>query len=246
MKKRNVCFILLLVSILLFAGRFGYLELQEYRSIDLIESSRLKETSSEMLASVDEKEEENEIQGLQQKYDNMDIKAVLSIPDTEFSYPVVQTTDNDFYLTHNYKKEYDSYGAIYADYRSSFLDGDKVIIFGHSSSKIDTPFNFLENYYEEDYYKEHRYLTLKTENYVYQYEIFSVYVETNDFTYMNMNFDSSEAWYYHILGLKSKSFYSTDVELEMNDDILILQTCSKHPDYQKFSKKYLLIVSRRV
>ena len=73
-----------------------------------------------------------------------------------------------------------------------------------------------------------------------------MYVETSDFTYMNMNFDNDELWYRHILGLKNKSIYSTDVELSGDDEILILQTCSRSSDYKKYSKKYLLIVSRRV
>lgn len=187
----------------------------------------------------------DKVKKLQEYYDNTDIKAIISIEGNDsFSYPVVQSEDNDYYLKHDYYKQYNTYGSIYADYRSNLDNGRKVLIFGHSSSKRDVPFNSLENYYDEDYYKEHRYITLETENKMIRYEIFSVYVETKDFTYMNMNFDNEE-WYLHIKALQNKSLYKTDISLNKDDDILIIQTCSKKAEYQKYSKKYLLIVSRR-
>ena len=40
--------------------------------------------------------------------------------------------------------------------------------------------------------------------------------------------------------------YDTGVTLSKDDEVLILQTCSEHPDYRNFQKKYLLIVLRRV
>lgn len=189
----------------------------------------------------------NKVQQLQEYYSNTDIKGVISIDGiNDFSYPVTQSSDNDYYLDHNYYKQYDTYGSIYADYRVDLNNSKKVLIFGHSSVKRDVPFNSLANYESKDYYEKYKYITLETETNTYRYEIFSVYVETNDFTYMNMNFDGETDWYSHILELQNKSLYSTDVELKTDDDILILQTCSKNPKYQKYSKKYLLVVSRRV
>ena len=63
---------------------------------------------------------------------------------------------------------------------------------------------------------------------------------------MNINFDTDDDWYSHLLKLQNKSIYLTNTDLTKEDEILILQTCSNHPNYQKYSKKYLLIVSRRV
>lgn len=191
--------------------------------------------------------EENKVYTLQSEYQNTDIKGIISIEnEDDFVYPVAQTSDNEYYLTHTYDETYDSLGAIYADYRVNLDTSDKVLIYGHSSTKRDVPFNKLEKYYDEEYYQSHKYITLETETNTYQYEIFSVYVETFDFTYMNIMFDTKNDWYRHILGLQNKSMYNTNVKLSSDDDILILQTCSNNPKYQKYSKKYLLIVSRRV
>lgn len=191
--------------------------------------------------------EENKVYTLQSEYQNTDIKGIISIEnEDDFVYPVAQTSDNEYYLTHTYDETYDSLGAIYADYRVNLDTSDKVLIYGHSSTKRDVHFNKLEKYYDEEYYQSHKYITLETETNTYQYEIFSVYVETFDFTYMNIMFDTKNDWYRHILGLQNKSIYNTNVKLSSDDDILILQTCSNNPKYQKYSKKYLLIVSRRV
>lgn len=184
---------------------------------------------------------------LQEYYNNLDIKGIISVDGIQdFNYPVVQAQDNDYYLNHDYYKKYDAYGSIYADYRVDLDNSRKILIFGHSSIRRNVPFNKLESYYDEDFYQEHKYITLETKTNSYRYEIFSVYVETSDFTYMNMNFTSDEEWYLHILGLQKKSLYETDVVLENDNDILIMQTCSTNPDYKEYSKKYLLIVSRRV
>lgn len=189
----------------------------------------------------------NKIKELQEYYGNSDIVGVLSIEGmNEFNYPVAQSRDNDYYLNHDYYKKYDKYGSIYADYRSDLDNSKKTIIYGHSSSKINVPFNILENYENKDYYNKYKYITLETKTNTYRYEIFSVYIETNDFTYMNMDFDNKGNWYAHVLGLQNKSMYSTDIVLDMDEDILILQTCSKNPNYQDSKNKYLLIVSRRV
>lgn len=232
------CILFLIIAINYFTTKF-----EEHASKMVVsnvnELINIKNTEDRL--SVDK------IEYLQNYYGNNDVKGIISIDGVDnFSYPVVQTMDNDYYLNHNYYKEYDAYGAIYADYRVDLDSSKKVLIFGHSSSKTNTPFNGLEDYYDEDYYKAHKYITLETKTNVIRYEIFSVYVETSDFTYMNMNFGSAREWYLHILGLQKKSLYQTNVELNDSDNILILQTCSTNSKYSSYSKKYLLIVSRRV
>lgn len=223
-----------------------------YLSTEQINNHTSKKTVSSVndiidVSKIEDNLEFNKVQELQNYYKNSDIKGIISIEGIEdFNYPIVQALDNDYYLNHDYYKNYNTYGAIYADYRINLDDSRKKIIFGHSSTKKTVPFNKLENYYDKDYYSEHKYITLETQTNSYRYEIFSVHVETSDFTYMNINFDNKEKWYAHILKLKNKSLYSIDAELTKDDEILILQTCSTNSNYKKYSKKYLLIVSRRV
>ena len=78
-----------------------------------------------------------------------------------------------------------------------------------------------------------------------KYEIFSIYVETKDFSYMDVNFASDKDYLEHITKLKEKSMYDTGVEVNSDDEVLILQTCSTHKDYSNYQRKYLLIILRR-
>ncbi len=137
-------------------------------------------------------------------------------------------------------------GSIYLDYRVDIDSSKKLLIYGHNSSNIDMPFKILEEFYDKDYYDKHKYIEITTSMTKKKYEIFSVYVETSDFSYMNINFASDEAYFNHLQKLKSKSMYETGVEVSSDDEILILQTCSEHPDYRNYAKKYLLIILRRV
>lgn len=247
MVKKNITRRITLVAIIIMLIIASYYSMEKYHD-NYQKTEVASNINNEQIDALEQvTATKNKIEELQANYHNEDIKAILSIENiNQFSYPVAQTTNNEYYLNHNYYGEDDSLGAIYTDYRVELDSSSKILIYGHSSTKRDVPFNQLENYYDEDYYQNHKYINLATKTNIYRYEIFSVYVETNDFTYMNMNFDDDEEWYRHLLKLKSKSFHQNDIELSRDDEILIMQTCSNHPDYQKYSKKYLLIVSRRV
>lgn len=184
------------------------------------------------------------INNLKNKYNNDDVVGILKI-DEELEVSILQTSNNDYYLNHTIDNKESIYGAIFLDYRTH-INSKKLLIYGHSSIKTDIPFNTLENYYDKEYYDNHKYITLITNEEEKIYEIFSVYVETSDFSYMNINFIDDEDFYNHINNLKYKSLYDTGIELKEDDEILILQTCSNHEDYKNYDKKYLLIISRRI
>ena len=138
-------------------------------------------------------------------------------------------------------------GTPFLDSRVDINSSRKLLIYGHNSSKYDMPFKILENYYDKNFYKKYPYIELETEKGIKTYQIFSVYVETKDFSYYNkLKFASDDDYYSHISVLKDKSFFDTGVKVNKNDDILILQTCSTLKKYKNLKKKYLLIVSKEV
>ena len=50
----------------------------------------------------------------------------------------------------------------------------------------------------------------------------------------------------HILKLKNKSMYDTNVSVNEDDKILIIQTCSTKKEYSNYENKFLLIIAKRV
>lgn len=186
------------------------------------------------------------ITNLEDKYNNKDIVGVLKINNTNFEVPIVQGVNNSYYLNHDLNNKQSNIGSVFLDYRVNIDTSHKLLIYGHSSSDIDASFNILENYYDLNYYKNHRYIELTTDIGKYLYEIFSVYIETDDFSYMDLDFIDEKDFLMHIKRLQAKSFYDNEISLEDLDKILILQTCSHHEDYVNYEKKYLLIISRRI
>lgn len=189
---------------------------------------------------------EETINKLKEEYNNDDVVGILEINNTDYIVPIMQSEDNEYYLNHTPDGKSNFMGSIYLDYRVDIDSSKKLLIYGHNSSNIDMPFTILEEFYDKEYYDNHKYMEITTSTTKKKYEIFSVHVETSDFGYMNINFANDKEYLNHLQKLKSRSMYDTGVELNSDDEVLILQTCSEHEDYRNYSKKYLLIILRRV
>lgn len=202
------------------------------------------ETKTIKTKNINIKTTENAVDRLKNIYNNNDIVGILKIKDTNYSWIITQTTDNDFYLKKDLLKKSYKGGNPFLDYRVSINNSNKLLIYGHNSRYVDMPFKILQNYYEKEYFDNNKYLILETDNRVNTYEIFSVYTETADFSYMTLVRNEKE-WLEHLNYLKNKSIYKSDIDLNISNKILILQTCSTKEEYKKYKKKFLIIVAVR-
>lgn len=83
------------------------------------------------------------------------IVAWLYCPDTKLDYPVVQGTDNNYYLTHLADNSDDRHGAIFLDYRNaSDLSDSNNFIYGHSMMD-GSMFSPILNWGNKDYFDAH-------------------------------------------------------------------------------------------
>lgn len=188
---------------------------------------------------------QEEITDLQIKYNNDDIKATLEFVNTDYKVPVVQGKDNNFYLRRLPNKEYNIMGSIFLDYRVNVNTSKKMLIYGHNDARFQMPFYILENYYDKEYLDNHKYVVIKTREKIRTYEIFSVFIETSDFSYMKVNFENDN-YLDHLNMLKNKSMFKIESELTSDTNILLLQTCSTHTDYANYKKKYLILAFKEV
>ena len=202
-------------------------------------------TLNEMQNNMEFVENDIEYSDVKNKYNNDDLVGIIKINGANIDEPVFKANDNDYYLTHNGYKEEDKLGAIYLDYRFSFDTSKKKIIFGHNFENADLPFKALEKYYDKENYTNNKYIYLENDNTKQKYEIFSVYVETSDWDYMKEPSENKKEWLEELKKMKNKSLYDTDIDVNENDDILILQTCSTLQEYKKYEDKYLLVVAKK-
>lgn len=172
-------------------------------------------------------------------YGNDDIIGNITVSGTDIDEYIVKTTDNNYYLNHNLKKEYDIAGAVFMDYRNS-VDDKKILIFGHNARKLDTvPFHDLEKYLDESFYRQNKYVDLKF-NEDTKWLIFSVMiVKKGNNTHMKLEFDDN-SWLEHLNYLKSNSIYDTGVDVSFDDRIVVIQTCNYHPE-----NTYILICAKK-
>ena len=238
--KRKTLFKTLFVYVILIASVYTWFNLNNNTVI------------TDYLVLIDEPEEYNDtsekelIDNYKKKYNNKEIVGEISLLNTDYKKAVVQHSDNDYYLNHTENKKSSFMGAIFLDYRVNIDSSRKLLIYGHNSSKVDMPFKILNNYYDYKYYQEHPYIQIVTSKETKLYKIYSVYVEVKDFSYMKTDFKNDEDWFNHISSFKEKSLYDTGVEVNKDDHILILQTCSTHKDYKKYKDKFLLVIAKEV
>ena len=111
----------------------------------------------------------DKVKELQQE--NTDIKGWVRIDDTKINYPLLQTTNNDYYLTHNYKKEKSSYGSIFINSNCDIKNENaNVIIYGHDMQDGQM-FKDLLKYKDKKFYEQHPIIRIATEEIEQEYEI---------------------------------------------------------------------------
>lgn len=165
----------------------------------------------------------NIVDELKNKYNNNNIIAFLKIND-DISTPLVQTNNNDYYLTHSYDNTYLKTGSVFIDYRNNIFTDKKIIIYGHNSNKYNIPFKHLKNYLSYDYFQNNKYVTLITNDYEYKYKIFSIFITKDDYEFSNLSFLNNN-YLNHLNYLKDKSIFKENINLSLNDNIIIMQTC---------------------
>lgn len=165
--------------------------------------------------------------------ENTDIKGWIRIEDTNINYPLLQTDNNDYYLTHNYKKEKSSYGSIFINSNCNIKD-DKanVIIYGHDM-KDNQMFKDLIKYQDKEFYEQHPIIKIATEENENNYEIISAFKsrvfyqdETNVFRfYQYYNFDNENKYNEYISNCKKIQLYDTGKTATCGEQLITLITC---------------------
>ena len=161
------------------------------------------------------------------KEQNPDTKAYIKVNNTNIDYVVVQTTNNSYYLNHNFNKEYNIAGWVFLDYRNKLDGTDKnIIIYGHNT-KDNSMFDTLRFVLNKDWYMNEDNYEIKfiTEEKEYKYYVFSTYeIKPEDF-YITTNFTSDENYEYFLNKIKSRSIYDYNVDVNKDDKVLTLSSC---------------------
>ena len=158
---------------------------------------------------------------------NANVVGWLYCEGTPISYPVVQSTDNSYYLNRLYDDRTNSSGAIFMDAMNSpDLSDVNTIIYGHNM-KNGTMFASLQNYDEQWYYEQHPVMYYLTKNHDYKIDVFASYETTGDSDAFTMFFDSAQTYQTYLENRWSQSRIDTSwLPMSIEDNIVTLSTCS--------------------
>ncbi len=154
-----------------------------------------------------------------------DIVGWLYSPDEEYHDPVVQATNNDYYLYRLPGGQWNNAGSLFLDYRHlSDLSGWKSIVFGHNMNN-GTMFGNLLLYQTQDYYRQHPYMFYFTESKTYRLDVFSAHFTTvSSSVYKEPESDADKELFLN--EWIASSLIRSSVSVTSKDHILVLSTCS--------------------
>ena len=236
MKKITIIIIDILIIIFTFMFiKDIYIQLKDYVSqknivdeLDISNSNtRLDEDSTSDKKENNESEIKNE---LTDKYDklkeeNSDYRFWIDIENTNINYPVVQGSDNEFYLNKDFKKNKNIFGSIFEDAKTDFDKDFNTLIYGHNT-KLYNMLTNITKYKEKEFFNKNNKIKIVDRDTEYMFEVFSVYTMRgfDDPTYL-YDLNNKENRSDILKNIQDKSFYKVNSDKNI-EKMITLITCS--------------------
>ncbi len=178
-----------------------------------------------------------------------DLKGWIEIEGTNINYPLMQGTDNDYYMNHDYKKEYSRWGSLFLDKAYDWtIPSSNLLIYGHNFSD-GVMLSDLLKYADKSFYDAHPTIKVTTPEEDTEYEIIAVFYsrlyyksEKDVFRYyFFVNAEDEAAYNEFVSNAKAASIYDTGKTAEYGDQLLTLSTC----EYSQVDGRFA-VVARKV
>lgn len=156
---------------------------------------------------------------------NEDFVSWIYYEPVELSYPIVQGTDNDYYVDYTFEKKENGAGAIFMDFRNTPDYSDyNTIIYGHNM-KNGTMFAAVKDLLDDpETVKENPYFYIFTENKSYMYEILALYpTDANSQVYDLIEDEAAQKK--NLAYITENATILTEKQITSSDKIVTLSTC---------------------
>lgn len=166
---------------------------------------------------------------------NNDVVGWLSAQGRTIDYPIVLGEDNAYYLTHLFDRRRNKLGSLFMDYRNHGDFSDKsTVIYGHNM-KDGSMFASLTFYKDQKYYDSFPDTELYTPDGDYRIVFFAGIVADGDYEFVRFSFEDDTDFLRYIASLKEKSTFMSGIEVQPDDRIVTLCTCSYEYNNARFA-----------
>lgn len=190
------------------------------------------------------------------KKKNSDVMGWLKIPNTNINYPVVMNEDNLYYNSKGYYKEPSKNGVIWGDCWNKTGNSSQIsrnnIIYGHNWTNVssnpqigraqDVMFGQLTAFHHLNFAQKTPYIHYSTEDEAMTWKVFAAFYTETPLDYLIQN-DSTDAYMRNMIReAKARSMHEYDVDVNENDKILTLITCTRA--YGKTPNQRFVVMAR--
>ena len=162
---------------------------------------------------------------------NSDVIAWIYSPDTMINYPVVQGTNNSYYLYHSVNGSYLSSGSIFANYQCELGNTlSNFILYGHHM-KDNSMFGSLKYYKNESYYKEHPIMYLLTPEVTYRINIICGHIVESSSKNFPIFFSNDQEYREYLSSVLSSCSWSSYNTATTTQQLITLVTCDYTSGY---------------
>ena len=165
----------------------------------------------------------------------------LKIEGCDIDYPVMQTSNNEYYLDHNYNQEYDKNGSLFLDKDcDAAFPNDNMIIYGHHM-KSGKMFGNLNYYSKENFWEDNKEFTFdtiyETGTYAVMYVFRSKIYSEEEIVFKYYQFidaTSENEFNSNMEEMANMSLYDTGVTANYGDRLITLSTCDSSEEDGRF------------
>ena len=162
---------------------------------------------------------------------NPEVAAWITIPGADISYPVVQGTDDEYYLKHNFQGKEDLFGCVFLghDNKKNLTDSHSFL-YGHNMEG-NMMFANLNRYERPEFLQSCPTFEITTPERKYFYRIFSVEQAAPQSAAFEYGYQlKSRAYKLQLSILKENSMYDTGVMPQETQRMVTLITCNSRLD----------------
>ncbi len=181
---------------------------------------------------------------------NDDLVGWIRIPGLDIDYPVVQTEDDNYYLKRDYKGNKSDYGTIFVGAANNIKELDQnTVVYGHSMRRDVQMFAALKEYKTIEGFKKNPIIEFNTLYGDYKFKVYAVFISNGStagdngyvFRYTTPNLANLEAFAGFVDQLNQRTLYYTGVDIQPDDKLITLSTCT-----YEFDNGRLAVVGRLI